>query len=286
MTKRSLGSAAILALPVLALLAGGVASAGDDASLRTAVRIIDEYKTPGLESELSGIYPHPKEPDLYYVLANLKPPYREGQTPLLPVEHRGKLLTVDRQGKVLKAVKLADDDFGGLVMVDGFAYAALTNGSEIIKADPETGRILQHIALPSPAGGLEYDSERDALIAQLYVGHPHLAVIDRQSGKILSTLWSDESAMGLARVDGDLLCTWASGWEPGSFSELRVIDPQTGYVRSRIRLDGIHSVLAPAHDNEGRPAFLSLVTVNSATGATVIRRYGYVGEHQREVAVH
>jgi hypothetical protein len=254
---------------------------GDEEKLRQAITVIDEYKTPGLESELSGIYPHPTDSNLYYVLANQKPPYRHGQKPTLPEEYRGKMLTVNRQGEVVRAVKLAEDDFGGLVLVDGYAYAALTNGAEIVKANLDTGAILQHIPLPSPAGGLEYDKERDALIAQLYVGHPHLAVIDRATGKITEMLWSDESAMGLAKVDGDLLCTWASGWDPGSFSELRLLDPTTGKVRVRTRLEGVHSVLAPAKDDKGGPAFLCLVTVNSYSGETVVRRYGYVGQDRR-----
>jgi hypothetical protein len=255
-------------------------AAGDNARLQRAVALVDEYATPGLESELSGIYPHPTDDNLYYVLANLKPPYRGGHRPMLPEQYRGKLLTVDRQGRVLKAVKLVDDDYGGLTFVDGYLYAATTNAATIIKAKPETGEIVAEYRLPSPAGGLDYDPARRALIAQLYVGQPHLAVVDIATGKIRETLWSDESAMGLVKVDGDWLCTWTSGWDPGSFSELRVIDQRNGRVRSRMRLDGVHSVLAPARTKDGRAAFLSLVTLDSHTGRTVLRRYTYTGEHQ------
>jgi outer membrane protein assembly factor BamB len=197
---------------------------------------------------------------------------------MLPVEYRGKLLTVDREGKVVKAVKLADDDFGGLAYADGYFYVALTNGAEILKVRAESGEIVGRFPLASPAGGLEYDHDRNVLIGQFYVGHPHLAVIDPKSGQTLETLWSDESAMGLAKVDGDLLCTWASGWDPGSFSELRLLDPKTGKVRSRIRLQGVHSSLAATHESDGKPAFMALVTVDSASGETVIRRYSYLGE--------
>jgi hypothetical protein len=253
-------------------------AASDDSRLKNAVTFLDEYQTPGLESELSGIYPHPTDDDLYYVLANLKPPYRPGHTPTLAAAYRGKLLTVNRRGQVLKAVKLADDDFGGLTFVGGIAYAALTNDASIIKVDPDTGERLGRIPLPSPAGGLDYDRDRHALIAQLYVGHPHLALIDVTTEKVVGTRWSDESAMGLVKVDGDWLCTWTSGWDPGSFSELRVIDQQTGQVRSRVRLDRVHSVLAPARIADGRAGFLSLVTTNSDTGRTVIKRYAYRGE--------
>lgn len=250
-------------------------AATPDARLAAAVRLVDEYKTPGIESELSGIYPHPTDDNLYYVLANRKPPYRYGQKPMLPEQYRGKLLTVTRQGEVIKAVKIVDDDFGGLVFVDGAAYVATTNSAEILKANPSTGEILARFSLPSPAGGLDFDRDRGVLIAQLYVGHPHLALVDIKSGRITGTLWSDESAMGLAKVSGDWLCTWASGWDPGSFSELRVISQSTGRVEARMKLDRVHSVIAPATDRDGRPAFLSLVTTDSASGATVIRRYAY-----------
>ena len=153
-----------------------------DARLKTVVHVIEDYKTPGLEAELSGIYPHPTDANLYYVLTNKQPPYRYGQKPMLAEEYRGKLLTVEKKtGKIVKAIKLVDDDFGGLVFADGHFYAALTNGAAILKLDPKTFEILAEYRLPSPAGGLGYDAERGVLIAQLYVGHPHLAVVNVKS---------------------------------------------------------------------------------------------------------
>lgn len=255
--------------------------AAEPLGLDRALTVVDEYKTPGLECELSGISPHPTDGDLYYVMANSKPPYRYGQKPVLPERFRGKLLTVDRQGNVRKAVAVADDDFGGLACVDGSLYVALTNAAEVRKIDPETGKTLQRMALPSPAGGLGYDRERSALIAQLYVGHPHLAVIDLESGAVTETLWSDESAMDLAKVDGDWLCTWASGWEPGSSSELRVLDQKTGKFVERAVLDRVHTTMAPCTAGAGQPGFICLVTLDSKSGATVIRRYRYVGQAHR-----
>ena len=280
MRRRTILSATIPVLTIFALLTSFSAFSSEDSSLKAAVRVIDEFKTPGLEAELSGIYPHPRDEDLYYVVANLKPPYRHGQSPLLPEEYRGKLLTVNREGEVLKAVEIAKDDFGGLAFAEDHLYVALTNGAEILKIDPDSGKTVARFPLPSPAGGLGYDRDRGVLIAQLYVGHPHLAVVDLKSGAIVETLWSDESAMGLAKVDGDWLCTWASGWDPGSFSELRVLDQKTGRVRSRIPLEGVHSSLAPATDAQGEAAFISLVTVDSESGETLIRRYGYIGESE------
>lgn len=267
---------ALVALPVSASVPP--AASTESAELRKAVTFVEEYKTPGIESELSGLYPHPSNPDLYYVLANSKPPYRYGQTPMLDKQYRGKLLVANRDGSIVKAIHVAEDDFGGFVIVDGYGYVALTNGAEIIKIDLETGKTLARFPLPSPAGGLDFDRERGVLIAQLYVGHPHLALVDIKDGRIVDTLWSDESAMGLAKVDGDWLCTWASGWDPGSFSELRVIDQKSGKVRARMRLDGVHSVIAPARTASGAPAFMSLVTLDSNSGKTVIRKYAYAGE--------
>lgn len=280
--------AAIIALAMIVGLTG-TSSATDDAKkattdderLKASVQPIEDYKTPGIEAELSGIYPHPTNSNLYYLLTNKKPPYRYGQKPMLPEKYLGKLLTVDkRTGEVVASATIADDDFGGLVMAEGFLYAAITNGAQVLKIDPATFKVLARYPLPSPAGGLGYDKERGVLIAQLYVEHPHLAVMDLKTGKVIANLWSDESAMGLAKIDGDWLCTWASGWDPGSFSELRVIDQKTGKVRSRIRMEGLHTVLSPDADYKGKPTFLSVVTVDSYTGKTIIRKYSYVGEHR------
>src|SRR5262245_3473797 len=117
----------LAATGIVLTLAVASPMARDDGRLKSAVTFVDEYRTPGLESELSGIYPHPTNDDLYFVLANSKPPYRPGHTPMLAPEYRGKLLTVDRRGHIVRAVPVAHDDFGGLTFVDGFAYVALTN---------------------------------------------------------------------------------------------------------------------------------------------------------------
>lgn len=266
--------AASLALPLTVTSVG----AKENMNLVKAISVIDEFRSPGLEAEISGVYPHPIDPDLYIALVNRKPPYRYGQEAKIDKSHLGHLIVVNRNGEVLKSFDLADDDFGGLAHANGKFYAALTNDASLIEFDLETGKVERTIPLPSPAGGLAYDSDRNALIAQLYVGHPNLAVVDIETGTVTDSLWSDESAMGLAKVDGDWLCTWASGWDPGSFSELRVLDQTNGHIRSRIRLDEIHSSLAPATDENGAPAFMSLVTTDSHSGETVVRRYSYEGE--------
>lgn len=285
---RRLPLAALLALALLAGFTGSSAlatdDAKDDARLKAAVQPIEDYKTPGIEAELSGFYPHPSNNNLYYLLTNKKPPYRYGQKPMLAEKYLGKLLTVEKKtGAIVAVHRIADDDFGGLVMAEGFFYAATTNGAQVLKIDPATFKVVAKYPLPSPAGGLGYDKERGVLIAQLYVEHPHLAVVDLKTGKVIESLWSDESAMGLAKIDGDWLCTWASGWDPGSFSELRVIDQKTGKVRSRIRMEGLHTVLSPDTDAQAQ-TFLCMITVDSETGATIIRKYSYAGEHRASQA--
>ena len=225
---------------------------------------------------MSGIWAHPANDGRYYVLINKYPTYGPGQHPMVDPKYGGSLLTVDRDGHILNSVRIADDDFGGLVVVDGKFYASLTKGSEIVEFDPNTGAIGRRIALPSPAGGLEYDPERGAFIAQLYVGYPHLAIADLKSGRIQQNLWSEESAMGLAKVDGDWLCSWASGWDPGSVSELRVIDQNTGFVKDRMTLGQLHSAMAPILPE--RNSFLALVTTDSISGKTAIRKYSYASD--------
>jgi outer membrane protein assembly factor BamB len=282
MTRKLIGMltrfhfAALILVAAFVSVGGYVTAAPTDSALNGRVHVIEDYKTPGIEAELSGIYPHPTDAKLYYVLTNAKPPYRYGQKPMLAPEFRGKLLTVEKStGRIVGAVKIADDDFGGLVFAEGNLYAATTRGAEILKLDPKTFAVLARFRLPSPAGGLGYDKERGVLIAQLYVGYPHLAVVDLKTGAIKGSLWSDESAMGLAKVDGDYLCTWASGWDAGSFSELRILDQATGRVKERMKLDGVHTAIAPDRGSNGEPAFISVMTVNSQTGATIIRKFAY-----------
>jgi hypothetical protein len=282
MTRKLIGMltrfhfAALILVAAFLSVGSPVGAAPSDSALNGRVHVIEDYKTPGIEAELSGIYPHPTDDSLYYVLANLKPPYRYGQKQMLATEYRGKLLSVEKKtGKVVAAVKIADDDFGGLVLAEGYFYAATTRGAEILKLDPKSFAVLARFRLPSPAGGLGYDKERGVLITQHFVGHPHLAVIDLKTGAIKGSLWSDESAMGLAKVDGDYLCTWASGWDAGSFSELRILDQATGRVKERMKLDGVHTAIAPDRGSNGEPAFISVMTVNSQTGATLIRKFAY-----------
>ena len=106
-------------------------------------------------------------------------------------KYRGQLLLVNREGEIQKSIPLANDDFGGLAFANGHLYAALTNDSSILKIDVETGMLVDKISLASPAGGLAYDPSKTALIAQLYIGHPHWAVVDLDSKETKETLWSD-----------------------------------------------------------------------------------------------
>jgi hypothetical protein len=280
MTARPLTSALVAAWICTSSTAVGLPSPDatvPDSSIPTSrleqrLTLLAEIPSPGIEAEISGILPVPDEPGHYYALVNNAPPYRAGQSPMIAARHRGALITIDRSGRILRSIPVAEDDFGGLAFANGRFYAALTNASEIVELDPATGRIGRRIPLPSPAGGLDYDPDRGALIAQLYVGHPQLLLIDPNSGRSTGSLWSEESAMGLIKVDGDWLCSWASGWEPGSFSEMRVIDQDTGHVLERTMLDRVHSAMGVHPD---RQRFIVLVTVDQASGRTIIREYRY-----------
>lgn len=250
------------------------ASFADSGALTQRFKMTAQYASPGLEAEISGIHPHPTIAGAYYALVNKSPPYRPGQNRMIDERHGGAIVTVDQNGKILKSVHLADDDFGGLAFAKGRYYASLTMAAEIVEFDPESGKITRHIPLPSPAGGLDYDPDRDAFVAQLYVQHPQLAIVDRESGSIVQSLWSEESAMGLVKVAGDWLCSWASGWDPGSISELRVINQQNGTVEERVVLDKVHSSMAPMLPDRSR--FMVLVTLDQESGKTAIREYAYV----------
>lgn len=244
---------------------------------RTGLVVLDELRAPGLEVELSGIYPHPTQDHLYFVAANRTPVYRAGQRPMLPARYRGKLLTVDgRSGAVVRAFDLVGGDYGDLASDGRHLYVVSLRPPEILKIDPATGAVVKRIPISGPAGGLEYDREAGVLIAQLFVGHPHLAVIDPRSGAVVDTRWSDESAMGLARVDGDLLCTWASGFDEHASSELRLLDRSTGHVLGRVALDRVHSAMAPLDPRvAGTAGFMALTRSSRDPGPVVVRRYAY-----------
>lgn len=234
------------------------------------LEVIEEFQAPGRMEELSGIYPHPEETGQYLVVANRGPVYRQNASPKLAESHRGRLLTVDRDGRVLRSVELVDGDYGGVAYGDGHLFIASLEPAEILKFDPVAEKVVARFPIAGPAGGLEYDAERNAIYAQLFVGYPHLAVVDAASGAVIDTLWSDESAMGLAKVKGDLLCTWSNGFEKPAFSELRLLDQTSGKVLARQPLDGVHTSLAPTADG-----FLSLVSTGEGSGEVVVRRYAY-----------
>lgn len=274
------GRRGTLALILGLVLLGSVAWAGTAGNDIGGLRVVADLQAPGIEPELSGIYPHPTDPNLYLVAANRRPAYRPGQKPMLPEELRGKLLTVDgRTGEVVRRLDLNGGDYGDLAFGDGHLYISSLEPAEILKVDLDNGRIVSRIPLAGPAGGLEFDRDRGVLVAQLFVGHPHLAVVDPKSGATVDTLWSDESAMGLAKVGGDLLCTWASGFDAQAWSELRLLDPKTGKVRGRVGLSGgVHTALAPLDRKvAGTDGFLSLVAVDRGTGRVAVRKYAYEG---------
>ena len=249
------------------------------------LKVVEEYKTPGLETELSGIYPHPTDNNLYFVVTNGRPTYKPTMKPMLPVALRNKLLTVNRDGKVVKVQDLPDGGglFGDLAYGDGHLWLGPLDPPAVWKLNLETGKIVARYPLPGPAGGMEFDRDRGQLIVSGYVGHPHLAFVDAKSGAIVRSIWGDENCQGLKKVDGDLITVYASSWDADAYSELWVLDQETGKPRSRLRMTGIHAAMAPLDKKvAGFEGFMTLVHVGSAvTGETVIRRFRYVGESHR-----
>lgn len=278
--------AAIVLLAAVALVIGigsfgqqvsakGKYAAGESKS--KGLVLLEEYKAPGSEVELSGIHPHPTDDNLYYVAANKNPAYRDGEKPVLAEKYRGKLLTVDRRtGNVVKAFDLVNGEYGGIGYGENSLFVSSLEPAEILQVNPETGAIMRRIPLSSPAGGLKYDKDRSRLVAQLFIGFPHLAVVEMKTGATVETLWSDESAMDIAQVSGDWLCTWASGFDKQASSELRLLDGKTGKVVGRVPLEGgVHTSMAPLDKKvAGVDGFICLVADRKA-GKTTIRRYAY-----------
>jgi len=249
------------------------------------VELREEYKAPGLETELSGIYPHLTDNNLYYVITNGKPQYKPTMKPMLPETFRNKLLTVNRDGKVVKVMELPDGGglFGDLKYGDGYMWLGPLDPPMLWKLDLNSGHVVARYPLPGPAGGMDFDPSSHLVYVQSYVGHPHLAVVDARTGVVVRSLWSDENCQGMARVDGDMLTVWTSSWEQDAYTELWHLDEQTGRPKMRLRLDGVHAAMAPLDPNvAGYSGFMTLMHKGSAvSGETVIRRYRYVSERKR-----
>lgn len=249
------------------------------------VELVDRYKTPGLETELSGIFPHLTDNNLYYVVTNGRPTYKPSMKPMLPEKFRNKLLTVNRNGEIVASMDLPYGGglFGDLKYGVGHLWLGPLDPPALWKLDLETGKVVARYPLPGPAGGIAFDRDRSLIYVQSYIGHPHLAVVDPKTGAIVKSLWSDENCQGMANVDGDLLTVYSSSWDADAYTELWVLDPETGKPRSRTRLNGIHAAMAPLDKKvAGFDGFMTLVHKGSGvTGETVIERYRYVSARQR-----
>jgi outer membrane protein assembly factor BamB len=246
-----------------------------DVTGKQGLQVLGEFPAPGLESELAGIHPVPSDSSLYWVAANQRPAYKSGQTPLLASEHRGRLLTVElKTGKVVKSTSLVEGQYGGIAYADGHIFVSSLEPPEILKLDEISGEIVDRFPMSAAVGGLEYDTGSGNLIAQIYLGSPHIAVIDAKTGVTTSMLWSDENAMGLAKVGNHWLCTWSSGFDGHAFGELRRLDPETGKVTGRHRLEGVHFAAAPLpRQKDGSQGFMSTVALDRSSGRMSIRNY-------------
>jgi len=264
-------AAGLAVLGLAAIMAAAPTAAGN------GLKVVGEYPVPGIASEIAGISPHPADDALYLAAANEKPDYQPGQHPVLPERYRGKLLFVNRHtGRIVKALPLTGGQYGGIAYGEGHLFVSHLQPPEILKVDLSSGEIVDRIPISGPAGGLKYDVEHSVLVAQLYVSHPHLAVVDPKTKVTREMLWSDETAMDLAEVRGDWLCTWVSGFDSAAISELRLLDRSTGKVKGRVPLNGIYSSMAPLDRSvAGIDGFIALVTTDAKTGRVVVRKHQY-----------
>jgi len=275
---RSIGRALRRLAPLVVALVGASTAAAGDAQRAEprGLSFLEAYSFSAHESEVAGIHPHPTRDDLFLVVVNRRPAYSRGQRAVLDERYRGHLLVVDRRrGTVTRATDLGGVNYGGMAYGDNLLYVSSLDPPEIIKVDLDSGRPVGRVAVSGPAGGLEYDRARSVLLAQMYVSQPHLAVVDPSSAMTVRTLWSDENAMDLALVSGDLLCTWISSFDRHARGELRRLDPATGKVTGRIPLSGVHTSMAPLDRAvAGTDGFISLVRLDEA-GRVGVWRYAY-----------
>jgi hypothetical protein len=279
--RRSLQSAFACLTALTSLSAGGAACAREAAAVGDdiAVEMVDELQTPGLETELSGIYPHPTRDGEYYVVTNGKPTYKPTMTRRLADSLLNKLLRVDRRGNILEVISLPDGGglFGDLAFDGRYLWLGPLDPPAVWKFDVQTGKVVARYTLPGPAGGMEYDRATGTVVVQSYVGHPQLVLVDARSGAVVGTRWSDENCQGVKKVAGDWLTVWTSSWDSDAYTELWRLDDKTGRPLNRLRLTGIHAAMAPVDRAvAGFEGFMTLVHKGSGeTGETVIRRYRY-----------
>jgi hypothetical protein len=245
--------------------------------LPAGLRLLAEYAMPGIEPEISGIQPNPTDDEFYFLLANKKPVYAAQQRPTLPGKWRGKLLSVHaRTRAVVRAFDLVDGQYGGLAYGQGHLFVASLNPPEILKVNADTGQIVSRMAVSGPIGGLEYDGDRKALIAQMFTGTPRLEDIDANNGATIQSLWSDETAMDLKKVSGLWLCTWVSGFDERAFGELRLINQETGRVQGRMRLpDALTSMGRLDKKVAGYDGFIGMATLSKNSGTVALRKYAF-----------
>jgi glutamine cyclotransferase len=108
--------------------------------------------------------------------------------------------------------------------------------ARIDRIDPRTGEVLGSI--PAPGGGA--DSGMAWAEGSLWVGQyrdRRIHQIDPADGRVLRTIESDRFVTGVTWVDGQL---W-HGTDDGERSDIRRVDPVNGQVLERLQMpDGMH----------------------------------------------
>ena len=250
------------------------------------IQLVEELPAPGLETEISGIYPHPDSDDLYLAVSNGKPVYKPTMKPMLPEALRNRLLVVNKKGEIVESYDLPDGGglFGGMGRDnDGRIWLGPLDPPELWQFNPDTRKVEAEYSLPGPVGGLDFDREQNLVWMTNYIGHPSMLVVDPVSGEIVRSLWSDENCQGIAKVDGDWLTFWTSSWEPDAFSELWQLDGTTGKPKYRLRVDLVQAAMAPLDPAvSGYAGFMSLTHLDSGiSGRAAIRKYRYISESRR-----
>jgi len=250
------------------------------------IQLVEELPAPGLETEISGIYPHPDSDDLYLAVSNGKPVYKPTMKPMLPEALRNKLLVVNKQGEIVESYHLPDGGglFGGMGQDnEGRLWLGPLDPPQLWQFNMASGKVEAEYPLPGPVGGLDFDREQNLVRMTNYIGHPSMLVVDPTSGEIVQSLWSDENCQGIAKVDGDWLTFWTSSWEPDAFSELWQLDGTTGKPKYKLRVDLVHAAMAPLDpDVSGYAGFMALAHLDSGiSGRAAIRKYRYISESKR-----
>jgi sugar lactone lactonase YvrE len=139
----------------------------------------------------------------------------------------GRLVSMDPETGALR------DEFPTMHADAGVAHDGrhlwMLAGAEILKLDPDGGRILSRLSVP---GGMDCSGLAWAAGA-LWVGYMRgrrIAKLDPETGEVLREVASDRFVTGVTFADDELWHGAREGEESERDYELRRVDPETGAV--------------------------------------------------------